>query len=265
VSCRPEQCLRREVSCRPEQCLRREVSCRPEQCLRREVSRRPEQCYAPRLIQQMRYCSRLHTVSVNCLVIERHVRVWAMKTWVLKRQEPHQMLMPKGPSTRQLYRMSENWPHTYIFIHSFIHSFIHCIMSAFDKSAWFHVTWQPRVAVEGCLVASVWVQTIDKSREDAGWAAVLESLCTQSKWLCVYCPGQWSGRGAATVVVSTWPHLLQPRQGGTASLSHQRWMTSRHSRRVRVVNTTHDMERDDAWSSVPTVGSVECRCDEINK
>jgi len=169
--------------------------------------------YAPRLIQQMRYCSTLHTVSVKCLVTERHVHVWAMKTWFLKRQEPHQMLMTKGPSTiYHLQDVSELTTHIFTFL------FIHCIMSAFDESAWLHVTWQPRVVVEGRLVASDWMQTNDRSCEDAGWAAVLQSLCTQSKWLCVYCPGQWIGRGAATVVVSTWPHLLQPRQGGTASL-----------------------------------------------
>ena len=68
-------------------------------------------------------------------------------------------------------------------------------MSAFDESAWLHVIWQPRVAVEGRLVESVRVQTNDTSREDAGRAAVLESLSSQSKWLRVYCPGgpvDWS-------------------------------------------------------------------------
>jgi hypothetical protein len=100
--------------------------------------------------------------------------------------------------------------HTPIYL--FIHSLIHCIMSAFDESAWLQGTWQTRVAVEGRLVASVWVQTEhrsnDSSRDDAGWAEVLESLSKQSKWLWVYCTGQWTSRGAATVVVSTWPHLV---------------------------------------------------------
>jgi len=147
----------------------------------------------------MRYCSRAHTVSVKCLVIERHVHVWAIKTWLLKCQETHKMLSSDKTVLQDVWELTT---------HLFIYLFIHCIMSAFDESVWLHVTWQPCVAVEGRLVASVWVQTNDRSREDAGWAVFLESLSTQSKWLCVYCPGQWIVRGAATVVVCTWPHLL---------------------------------------------------------
>jgi len=128
--------------------------------------------YAPRLIQQMRYCSRAHTVSVKWLVVERHFHVWAIKTWLLKCQEPHQMLSNDKTVLQVVWELTT---------HLFIYSFIHCIMSAFDESAWLHRTWQPRVAVEGRLVASVWVQINDSSREDAGWAAVMESLCTQSK------------------------------------------------------------------------------------
>jgi hypothetical protein len=86
--------------------------------------------------------------------------------------------------------------------HIFIYLLIHCIVSAFGESVWLHVTLQPCVAVEGRFVASVWVQTNIRSREDAGWAAVLEYLSTQSKWLRVL-SGPWLGRGAATVVVST--------------------------------------------------------------